>query len=129
MMHCMCPAVGKDGKALWPDIITTHHQKYYGGGANDAPTDWEKPIPVNFLTATGKFLIALSGDENWVQAGFEILSKALAELGIGAKTSSGYGRILFGNLEMDQMNSQESYEVASNRLLKKETPSPGYRRG
>lgn len=92
---------GKEDKerALHPDVITVHHQKYYQG-ENEAPTDKDSPIPVPFLSATGTYLIALAapdlkpGDE-WIKATFKILEEALAKLGIGAKTSSGYGRMKF----------------------------------
>lgn len=74
------------------DVITTHHQNYYGG-AEEAPADWDNPIPIHFLTAGGKFLVALSGPKDWVTAAFEILALAFQNEGIGAKTSSGYGRL------------------------------------
>src|SRR5205823_1780838 len=91
------PGTGFSGKALWPDVITVHHQKYYQN-PNTPPADWDDPIPVPFLTATGSYLIALAGpelekQEEWIDTTFAILKDALAELGIGAKTSSGYGRL------------------------------------
>lgn len=47
-----------------------------------------------FISATGIYLVALGGAEpDWVEAGLKILGMALNELGIGAKTSSGYGRM------------------------------------
>ncbi len=78
-------------KSLWPDIITVHHPGYYQG--NEAPADWDSPIPVPFLSATGKYLIVIGGDIRWTDKAFEILNLALREEGIGAKTSSGYGRM------------------------------------
>lgn len=85
------PGSGHEGKALWPDVITVHHPNYYQGDA--PPADWDSPNPVSFLSATGNYLIALRGDDAWVNAAFDILALALAEEGIGAKTSSGYGRM------------------------------------
>jgi CRISPR-associated protein Cmr6 len=84
-------------QALYPDVITVHHQNYYQNPSNP-PADWDDPNPVPFLTATGDYLIALAGpelqeQEAWIEATFAILKHALAELGIGAKTSSGYGRM------------------------------------
>ena len=79
-------------KVLWPDVITVHHAEYYGSGRN-APTDWDSPTPVPFLTATGKYLIALSGPDEWVQIAFQILAEALKSEGVGGKTSRGYGRM------------------------------------
>jgi CRISPR-associated protein Cmr6 len=90
------PGTGFRERALYPDVITVHHQKYYQG--LNLPADWDDPNPVPFLSATGSYLIALAGSEleyqqSWIEATFAILGHALAELGIGAKTSSGYGRM------------------------------------
>ena len=89
------PGSGLDGRPLWPDVITVHHPKYYqGSGASLAPpADWDSPNPVPFLTATGTYLLALAGPRAWVDAAFGILETALRDMGIGAKTSSGYGRM------------------------------------
>jgi CRISPR-associated protein Cmr6 len=86
------PDTGHNKQALHADVITVHHEKYYQN-QNEAPADWDSTNPISFLSATGKYLIALSGPEEWVMAAFKILKNALLELGIGAKTSSGYGRM------------------------------------
>ena len=87
---------------LKPDVITVHHPHYYQGTKPDyysndiqlaPPADWDSPTPIPLITATGVFLIALSGPPNWVQAASDILELALEREGIGAKTSSGYGRM------------------------------------
>lgn len=78
---------------LHSDIITVHHPKYYQGEKDAPPADWDSPIPVSFLAVTGSFRIALTGPEAWRRAAFEILTLALAEEGLGGKTSSGYGKI------------------------------------
>jgi CRISPR-associated protein Cmr6 len=94
------PGSGVKGQALHADIMTVHHPRYYSekkeNGELPPPADWDEPNPVPFLSATGRYLIALSapkGCEEWRQAAFDILKLALAEEGIGAKTSSGYGRM------------------------------------
>ena len=84
---------GEGGIPLMPDVITVHHQEYYQGKA--APAEWDSPNPVPFLTATGTYLLALAGPEAWVKHTFDLLEKALAEMGVGAKTSTGYGRMRF----------------------------------
>ncbi|MCS6884032.1 MAG: type III-B CRISPR module RAMP protein Cmr6 [Acidobacteriota bacterium] len=56
------PDSGFEGEPLWPDIMTVHHQKYYVE-ATKPPADWDNPIPVPFLSATGKYLVAPSGTE------------------------------------------------------------------
>ncbi|HOV79311.1 MAG TPA: type III-B CRISPR module RAMP protein Cmr6 [Bacillota bacterium] len=77
---------------LYPDVITVHHKDYYQKG-NLPPADWDNPSPVPFLSATGKYLIAVAGPAAWTSRVFEILQYAFLELGVGAKTSSGYGRL------------------------------------
>lgn len=84
------PAKPQQGP-LWPDVITVHHPNYYQG--SEPPADWDSPTPVSFLSATGDYLIAIGGDAAWANAAFEILDYALREEGIGAKTTSGYGRM------------------------------------
>jgi len=79
-------------KLLYPDVITVHHEDYYQKG-DAPPADWDNPNPVPFLSASGKYLVALAGPDPWVKAAFEILRHALLNLGVGAKTSSGYGRL------------------------------------
>jgi len=79
---------------LQPDTITVHHPDYYqGGDSPQPPADWDSPTPIPFLSATGAYLIALEGPSDWVTVAFQILGLALAEIGVGAKTSSGYGRM------------------------------------
>lgn len=85
------PQSGANGQALHPDVMTVHHPDYYQ--KDKPPADWDNPTPIHFLTATGKYLIALKGPDEWVETAFEILTLALKEVGIGAKTSSGYGRM------------------------------------
>lgn len=88
-------------KVLHPDIITVHHPKYYQG-ASEAPTDRDNPNPVPLLSATGTYLVALAapdlqqgqGDQ-WIATTFSIIENAVETLGVGAKTSSGYGRMKF----------------------------------
>lgn len=93
------PGTGFKGKALYPDVITVHHEKYYQGTSTaDAPTDRDNPTPIPFLSTTGSYLIALAAPDlqkghEWITSTFTILEQALKTLGIGAKTSSGYGRM------------------------------------
>lgn len=94
-------------KSICADIMTVHHQDYYmSKDGNVAPTDMDEPNPVPFLSIQGTFLVVLSSTENqasaesWVQLGMELLKQALDEWGLGAKTSSGYGRLI--SLQQDQ---------------------------
>lgn len=81
---------------LHREVMTVHHQAYYGSG-DVPPADWDDPVPVPFLSVSGTFTLILSaapGDEghNALTAAADLLTQALAEEGIGAKTSSGFGR-------------------------------------
>ena len=86
-----------DDLPLYPDIITVHHKDYYQGKA--APTDRDDPNPIPFISTTGSFLLTLSVPAElpqlapWLDATWEVIGLALEHLGIGAKTSSGYGRM------------------------------------
>ncbi len=93
------PGSGYLQQALHPDIMTVHHQKYYQG-TSQIPADSDDPNPVPFLSATGIYLLTLAAPDfqqptRWVDLTFQILAEALDTLGIGAKTSSGYGRMEF----------------------------------
>ncbi len=87
---------------LHADVMTVHHAEYYGN-KKKPPADSDSPVPVPFLTATGKYCLAMgmpgvdAGEQeqarHWIDFAFEVLAKALDEWGVGAKTSSGYGRL------------------------------------
>lgn len=91
------PGSGFAGRAVYPDVITVHHPDYYQQGRT--PADWDNPTPIPFMSANGRYLIALTGPLKWVNAGFRILQLALVDVGVGAKTSSGYGRLSLGETE------------------------------
>ena len=83
------------------DVITVHHPDYYQGKGKP-PADWDSPTPVPFITARGRFLFALGLNPvpeedlpealKWLELAAELLRRALREAGIGAKTTTGYGR-------------------------------------
>ena len=110
------PGSGFTGTPLHADVMTVHHSDYYVGGKT--PADSDSPIPVPFLSATGTYLLAIGmpnvncateQQKVWINFAFDILAKALAEWGIGAKTSSGYGRLDVegGERGTDQTAKQE----------------------
>ncbi len=78
------------------DIMNPHYPDYYREGGKKSPSDWQSPNPVFFLTVSGTpYLFAIAArtkdavnllpiTERWLRG-------ALAELGIGAKTSADYG--------------------------------------
>jgi len=81
------------------DVMTPHHPLWLDGSA--PPTDFDSPIPVPFLSVVGRFRVAVSwrgpqhpNAECWKETVLKLLKGALAEWGIGGKTSSGYGRLI-----------------------------------
>lgn len=100
--------IGSDGRliihdALWKpddkpffkrDVVTRHNKSYYEGTGQ--PHDMDAPIPVSGVSvAIGTvftFFLELDnpGDEDIAS---KLLTSTLQNLGIGGKTSSGYGRM------------------------------------
>jgi len=85
-------------ESLKLDVMTPHHTDYYSQNGASAPTDFDSPTPVSFLSVSGVFEIILSSasgnDEGWLDVVWVILKDALEARGIGGKTSSGYGRMM-----------------------------------
>ncbi len=127
------PSTGfKAGKPLYPDIITVHHQKYYQD-TDVAPVDSDNPIPVPFLSATGTYLIALATPDfqgsEWIASTFTILEHALKDLGVGAKTSSGYGRMELLPVPVDpEMKKVEGFSREINSVRNVPSEMPNYYR-
>lgn len=84
--------------SLQPDVMTPHHGDYYSG--NGAPTDFDDPNPVTFLSVVGMFHVVVSCDvpgaegQKWAKLAFDLLAEALEKWGIGGKTNAGYGRLV-----------------------------------
>jgi CRISPR-associated protein Cmr6 len=86
------------------DIMNPHFPDYYGDKTGKkAPTDWQIPRPVFFLTVAPKtefrFAVGWRGGFNHEahrlrDLAKEWLVKGLTDLGAGAKTSAGYGYFL-----------------------------------
>jgi CRISPR-associated protein Cmr6 len=78
------------------DVVTPHHQDYYGSEGATAPADWDAPVPSTFLAVRkgAKFGFLLHGpDGAVVEQAAAWLKAALAENGFGAKTTAGYGEL------------------------------------
>lgn len=100
------------------DIMTPHMGKWYekGDGRIDAesqPGDWHSPVPVSFLvTSDARFLFSIAprteAAKAYVKKAMEHLKDALAWLGAGAKTASGYGHMSF-----DEQDSLARFRRAS----------------
>ncbi|MDD2234379.1 MAG: type III-B CRISPR module RAMP protein Cmr6 [Desulfitobacteriaceae bacterium] len=89
------------GFSLQPDVLTIHFPKYYKG--ESMPGDNQNPNPVNFYVISCRsvqFIVGIRRDAK-LNSGYSPgellglaiawLQKALAELGIGSKSSAGYG--------------------------------------
>lgn len=105
------------GRSLCRDVMTVHHPKYYQADAQDnesAPTDFDSPIPIPFLSVKGSFHVTVSCDvndengRNWAKLAVELLKEALAEWGIGGKTNSGYGRLVESRKDSSIHSTTES---------------------
>jgi len=78
------------------DIMNPHYQPYYSG--SEPPGDWFDPNPIFFLTiregVVFNFWIWQRGEHNsnLLEKTKILLIEALKEVGVGAKTSLGYGR-------------------------------------
>ena len=79
--------------------MTPHHPEWLDGSV--APTDFDSPMPVPFLSVIGSFRVAVSWHgpasdkaKNWTELARSLLCDALKDWGVGGKTTSGYGRIV-----------------------------------
>lgn len=85
-----------DPTCLELDVMNPHHPDYYSG-RNRIPHDCEGPIPLTFLRIRvgARFEVAIvagpKGEAADLARARELLLAALTDLGLGAKTSSGYG--------------------------------------
>lgn len=82
------------------DVVTPHHTDYYTG--DQPPADWQQPVPSSRLAVApgARFCVILEGCQaprehvqEWIELAEELLLQGLVELGFGAWTSAGYGRL------------------------------------
>jgi CRISPR-associated protein Cmr6 len=86
----------KEDRPFVRDVLTVHQRAYYNSSGKDGfPNDWDDPYPVGFITVRpgARFLLALSGPDDWTTLALRLLRDALRDWGAGGKTSAGYGRI------------------------------------
>jgi CRISPR-associated protein Cmr6 len=98
-------SLGPRDQGLLADVMTPHHQKWQTD-ENVVPTDFDNPVPVPFVSVAGCFHVTVywQGPEHpqaeaWTNRAMEVLREALAEWGVGGKTSSGYGRLVDAKTE------------------------------
>jgi CRISPR-associated protein Cmr6 len=115
------PEAGK--VPLAKDIMSIHQMQYYSEEGH-APSDAEKLNIVSFVSVGNQqlFIIPLAGDQAWCEVAFAILTQALANAGIGAKTNAGYGRMEVmafvdpNQLVIDKFKSESKLEtIATER--------------
>jgi CRISPR-associated protein Cmr6 len=83
-----------DGKPVKvsEDVLTPHAQEYYRAEGATAPSETANPIPVQFLAViAGAWRAVLTGTVEGLRLAVKWLAGAVDELGVGAKTSAGYG--------------------------------------
>ena len=120
---------------LCQDVITVHHPHYYTGaeGKRRAPWDFDDPNPVGFVSARGRFLVAVEApDPAWSRFALELLRRALADYGAGGKTSSGYGRLTTQRQARDTsaegVVAAQATPAATPAPSTKEPEAPKYKR-
>lgn len=82
---------GSAESPLVQKVVTTHHLDYYGSEGATPATDLDSPIPNAQIAVRGRFLFVLEGLVAWLPLGAEMLTAALTDAGVGAKTRGGYG--------------------------------------
>ena len=93
----LLPKSIQENSSLILDVMTPHHQDYYKEVPDSAPTDFDKPNPITFLSLGGTFLFCVGCDvpddegEKWASLCMDLISDALKYWGIGGETSAGYG--------------------------------------
>jgi CRISPR-associated protein Cmr6 len=73
------------------EIVTSHHLDYYGREGAVEASDSDSPVPNAQIAVRGSFLFVLEGEPAWRDLAAQMLTAALSERGIGAKTRTGYG--------------------------------------
>lgn len=85
-----------DGKPfLRRNVDTQHNVRYYREEDGAWPDDTDGPNPIQSVTLARGIKMRFwldAGADDWTQAAYELLRLALHRIGIGAKTSAGYGR-------------------------------------
>jgi hypothetical protein len=90
---------------------------YYSDKGKTAPADWHSPNPIPLLAVESislLFCIAPRNskiDANELEQLKTALQNALANMGAGAKTQTGFGRLIFDD-------SSEAYRLFRNELMK-----------
>lgn len=87
---------GPGGVTVARHDLTPHAREYHtgseAGGGRPVPAEYLNPVPIPFLVVDGGTFVAhLIGPAGDAEAAARLLCEAVDDLGIGAKTSAGYG--------------------------------------
>lgn len=115
---------------LHPEGMTPHYGPYHQKG--DVPGDWHNPIPIPFLAVApgGRFQFGViplrKTDPELLKLLEKWIGEALVEQGLGAKTSSDYGKFVVEKTEEKPLkNEVESFKQWFDELMSRpRTTSP-----
>jgi CRISPR-associated protein Cmr6 len=103
---------GADGVTIAEHVLTPHARDYHTGhGTQDQrppPAEYLNPVPIPFLAIEkGTFvvhLLALQADTNEVA---DLVTAAVGDIGVGAKTAAGYGYLIAAPSGIRQRSAQQ----------------------
>lgn len=117
-----------DGEPLLElDLMNPHYGKYYEG--TSPPSDSLTPVPVPFLAVRkdSRFQLRILSQEGaLLDEASKWLTRALDELGIGAKTRAGYGQIVPPGAEKAGTGTAASATGSAQRDTSLEMAVQGY---
>jgi CRISPR-associated protein Cmr6 len=114
----------------WPrlvvDLLNNHHVAYYQKG--EPPGDWDSPVPVYLLAVPSGQSFSFAVSKRRDDLADALLEKAerwlaggLVDLGVGAKTATGYGGFrLDGNAETLRLPTRSAWEAAKTTKARAE---------
>ena len=111
--------------SLCLDVMTPHHSGYYTG--EGAPTDFDDPNPVTFLSVRGSFEVRVGCEDpdpdvrkKWEALALRILGEAFEHCGAGGKTRSGYGRMKWVESEEEKQERLQREQRAEAERFNRE---------
>ncbi len=97
------------------EIVTVHHQGYYGSEGAELATDFDSPVPCPQLAARGSFLFVVEGAAQWAELGLRVLRHALETAGVGGKGAAGYGRVIEDTGRTEQLREVARLEADAKK--------------